>query len=41
MMVMEGKTDKEIALEEGVTEGALRTRLHRARVEFQKANISL
>jgi RNA polymerase sigma-70 factor (ECF subfamily) len=40
-LVIDGKSDKDVAREEGISEGALRTRLHRAKAEFQKINISL
>ena len=35
---VEGKSSAQIAREEGVTVGAVRTRLHRAKKEFQKAS---
>ncbi|MDO8510293.1 MAG: RNA polymerase sigma factor [bacterium] len=34
---LDGKTYPEIALLEGITEGAVRTRVHRAKEEFKKA----
>lgn len=36
--VVEGKSSEQIAKEEGVTVGAIRTRLHRAKKEFQKVS---
>ncbi len=37
-VMLEGKSHEDIALEEGVTVGAVRTRLHRAREEFKKVD---
>jgi RNA polymerase sigma-70 factor (ECF subfamily) len=39
--VIEGKSSEQIAHEEGVSVGAVRTRLHRAKKEFQKVNSTL
>ena len=36
-VMLEGKSHEDIAIEEGVTVGAVRTRLHRAREEFKKS----
>jgi RNA polymerase sigma-70 factor (ECF subfamily) len=36
--VVEGKSSEQIAAEEGVSVGAIRTRLHRAKKEFQKVS---
>ncbi len=36
--VIEGKSSEQIAAEEGISVGAVRTRLHRAKKEFQKVN---
>lgn len=38
---LEGKTQEEIAKEEGTTVGAVKTRVHRAKQEFKKINTSL
>ncbi len=40
-VAIEGKTHEDVAEEEGITVGAARTRLHRARKEFKKVNASL
>ncbi len=37
-VMLEGKSHEDIAAEEGVTVGAVRTRLHRAREEFKKVD---
>lgn len=37
-VMLEGKSHEDIALEEGVSVGAVRTRLHRAREEFKKTD---
>lgn len=37
MAVVQGKSNEDIANEEGITVGAVRTRLHRARKEFETA----
>ena len=34
--LLEGKTQEEIAKEEGVSVGAIKTRVHRAKQEFKK-----
>lgn len=39
-VMLEGKSHEDIAIEEGVTVGAVRTRLHRAREEFKKVDKS-
>lgn len=36
-LVLSGKSTKQIAIEEGLTENAIRTRFHRARKAFEKA----
>jgi len=41
LSVLEGRSSEQIAKEEGVSVGAVRTRLHRAKKEFQKINSSM
>ena len=40
-MVLLGQTPKDIALSEGVSTGAVRTRLHRARQSFEKVRVEI
>lgn len=41
LQVLDGKTNEDIARIEEVSEGTVRTRLHRAKQEFRKANHSI